>query len=124
MDGRWAFLLPVLASLAVAFLARQGVTTAGTRLALAGGGLAWMILYGFHGKLIDGRPLLAHGLGAGLIASALVLQGTRALASLGAFKADRWVATTTVTILVLVLTFVFFPGRKCWAAPSSTRREP
>lgn len=112
LDGRWAFLLPVIASLAAAFLARQGVTTAGMRLALAGSGLFWMILYGFHGNLIDGRPLLAHGLGAGLIASALLLQGTRALASLGAFKADRWVATTTVTILALVLTFVFFPVAK------------
>ncbi len=50
MAGRWAFALPVLVSLAVAFLARQGVTTAGMRLALAGGGLFWMILYGFHGN--------------------------------------------------------------------------
>jgi iron(III) transport system permease protein len=112
MAGRWQFVPPVLASLAVGFLATRGVSTAGMRLAIAGLGLGWMIAYAFLGDMMDGRKLLAHGLGAAIIASTLVLQGTRALATLGAFKADRWVATTTVTILVLVLTFVFFPVAK------------
>lgn len=112
MAGRWHFAPPVLASLAAGFLATRGVASAGQRLALASLGMGWMIAYAFYGDMIDGRKLLAHGLGAVIVASALVLQGTRALASLGAFKADRWVATTTVTILVLVLTFVFFPVAK------------
>jgi iron(III) transport system permease protein len=115
-DGRWPILLPALASLAAAAtaLARGG---AAARLALAGGGLLALLAYGFGPHLFDGRRPLAFGPGAGVLAVALLVQASRALARLGAFKADAWVATATVGTAAAVGAFVLFPVvRVLWGA--------
>ncbi len=109
LAGRVGVVPGLLAALAAGWLARQGPATARIRVAVAAAGLAAFLLYAFFGRALDGLPLIAHGIGAALVAGALVFQGSRALASAGAFKADRWVAVTTLTILILVLAFVFFP---------------
>lgn len=121
LDGRVGFVAPVLASLAAGALAPQGPQAALPRLCLAGLGLAALLVYAFFGNAIDGRPLLAHGLGAAIVAGALVFQGARALAGAGGFKADRWVAVTTLSILVLVLAFVFFPVARVLAGAFQDR---
>jgi iron(III) transport system permease protein len=78
------------------------------RIGAAMTGLSALFAAGF----VDGLRPVAWGLGASLIAAALLLQMARALAAAGAFKADRWVATVTVVILGGVLLFVFFPVAK------------
>ncbi|MFN3483844.1 MAG: hypothetical protein ACK4YX_12580, partial [Rhabdaerophilum calidifontis] len=71
---------------------------------LAGLGLGALFAVGFA----EGLPVPPWGLGAALLAAALILLLARGCAAAGAFKADPWVATVTVTILALVLLFVFF----------------
>ena len=107
LDGRWPIAIPILACLATAWLARGGFATARARCAFSGLGAAALLLYGFFP--FDGRPSLALGFGAAVTGSALVWQAARALAAAGAFKADRWVATTTVSIFAAVVLFVLFP---------------
>jgi iron(III) transport system permease protein len=108
LAGRWPLLLPLVATLICGALAMRGVPSARARVALAGAGLAALTLHGFVPQLTRHVPL-AYGMGAALLAGALLLQGARAVASAGAFRADRWVATATLSILALVLLFVFFP---------------
>lgn len=110
--GRWPLILPLAATLAIGALALRGAVSARMRTAAAAFGIAVLLAYGFFPALFDGSRPLAFGLGAAVLFGALLMQGARALAAAGAFKADRWVATTTVTILVLVLLFVFFPVAK------------
>jgi iron(III) transport system permease protein len=109
LGGRWLMLVPLLLSLATGFLARGGAATARARIILSTLGLAGAFGYAFLGTVLDGQPVISHGAGAAILAGALLVQATRALASAGDFKADRWVATTTWTIVALVLLFVFFP---------------
>ncbi len=104
--GRWLIALPILASILAAVLARGGYATARLRVACAAFGLFWLFAYGFFPI---GQPSLALGFGAAVVGAALVWQGARALAAAGAFKADRWVATTTVSIFAAVVLFVLFP---------------
>ncbi len=89
-------------------MAVASTATAGWRTAVAWLGLAALLLHGFLPGLTGHAPI-AFGLGAALIAAALILQGARAAAAVGAFKADRWVSTATLSIVALVLLFVFFP---------------
>ncbi len=116
LDGRWPLALPVLAALITGALGTRGATTGRWRVLVAGFGLAVLLAYGFTPGLFDGRKPLPMGLGAALTAAALVLQLSRGFAAAGAFKADRWVATTTVSIFALVLLFVFFPVAKVLAS--------
>ncbi len=106
--GRWPLLLPLLATIACGLMAVAGTATAGWRTAAAWLGLAALLLHGFLPEL-TGHARISFGLGAALLAAALVLQGARAAAAVGAFKADRWVSTATLSIVSLVLLFVFFP---------------
>ena len=107
LDGRWPVAIPVLACVAVAVLAPRGHATALARVAIAAFGLFALIGYGFFP--FDHKPPIALGYGAAVAGASLVLQGARALAGGGAFRADRWVATTTVSIFAAVLLFVLFP---------------
>ena len=109
LDGRWPIALPLLATVAIGVLATRGPSTGRLRAALSGAGVFFLLAYGFWPGLFDGKPPLALGIGAAVLGAALTFQGARALAASGAFKADRWVATTTVTIFVSVMLFVFFP---------------
>ncbi len=106
--GRWPLLLPLVATIACGLMAVAGTATAGWRTAAAWLGLAALLLHGFLPELTGHAPI-SFGLGAALLAAALVLQGARAAAAIGAFKADRWVSTATLSIVALVLLFVFFP---------------
>ncbi len=115
-EGRWPLALPVLSALAVGGLGTRGAITGRWRVALAVLGLAALLGYGFLPAWFDGRKALPMGLGAALTAAALTLQLSRGFAASGAFKADRWVATTTVSIFGLVLMFVFFPVAKVLAS--------
>ena len=116
MDGRWPLLMPAAASLACGLLGRLGAQTGQARTGAAASGLAALLAYGFAPGLFDGRASLAMGLGAAVAAAALVVHLARGFAACGAFKADRWVATTTVSILATVLLFVFFPVAKVLAS--------
>lgn len=116
LAGRWLMLPPLLLTIAAGVLALQGSRSARTRIALTSAGLAGVFLYGFLGNKLDGLPLISHGAGAAIMAGALLVQLTRALAANGDFKADRWVATTTWTIVALVLLFVFFPVMRALAS--------
>jgi iron(III) transport system permease protein len=116
LSGRWLMILPVVLSLVAGVLALQGAASAKTRILVAGAGLASVLLYGFLGSLIDGKALISHGAGAAVLSGALLVQLTRAFAANGDFKADRWVATTTWTIVALVLLFVFFPVMRALAS--------
>lgn len=107
--GRWPLLLSPLLAGAAAFLVLKGAATARLRVGLTSAALIALIGYAFYGSAIDAKQAISHGAGAALVAGALLLQFTRALAAKGDFKADRWVATATVTIMALVLLFVFFP---------------
>lgn len=109
LDGRWTMLLPVLLTGAAGVLAPGGPGTARRRIAASGAGLMILLAYAFFGEIIDGRKPLSHGFGAAILVGALLTQITRALAAKGDFKADRWVSTTTWSIVALVLLFVFFP---------------
>lgn len=109
LAGRWALAWPVVMAIAAGVLALQGTATARMRVLLSALGLGGFFAYAFFGTLIDGKPLISHGAGAAVLASALMLLLTRALAGKGDFKADRWVATTTLSIMALVLLFVFYP---------------
>lgn len=109
LAGRWPLPLPVLAAALAAVLAFASPQQAKARLVAIGAGLASFVLYGFFARHIDGGPMLSWGLGAAIVFAALVLLGSRAAAVAGAFKADRWVATTTIAILASVIVFVFFP---------------
>jgi iron(III) transport system permease protein len=109
LAGRWPLLPPLLSALAVAMLARRGAVTGRSRAFIAGAGLAALFGYGFAPALFDGLKALPMGLGAALTAAALTVQLARGFAASGAFKADRWVATTTVSIFGAVLLFVFYP---------------
>ncbi len=106
--GRWPLLLPLVATIACGLMAVAGTATAAWRTAAAWLGLAALLLHGFLPELTGHAPI-SFGLGAALLAAALVLQGARAAAAIGAFKADRWVSTATLSIVALVLLFVFFP---------------
>ncbi len=106
--GRWPLLLPLLATIACGLMAIAGTATAGWRTLAAWLGLAALLLHGFAPGLTGHAPI-SLGLGAALLAAALILQGARAAAGFGAFKADRWVSTATLSIVALVLLFVFFP---------------
>ena len=121
MEGRWPIALPALACIAAGALALQGFRSARLRVALCAAGLMLFFGYGFWPGLFDGRPPLALGLGAATVGATLVWQGARALAAAGAFKADRWVATTTVSIFAAVLLFVFFPVVKALIAAFEDR---
>lgn len=112
MAGRWLLVLPLLATIIVAILSRKGTATGRARASIAAFGLASLLGYGFFPAVFDGLKPLPMGLGAVLTAAALVMQMARGFAASGAFKADRWVATTTVSIFALVLLFVFFPVAK------------
>ncbi|MCX7322899.1 MAG: iron ABC transporter permease [Hyphomicrobiales bacterium] len=116
LDGRWPIVLPVLAALACGVLGRRGAETGQARTGAAAFGLAALLLYGFMPGLFDGRPALAMGVGAAITSAALIVHLARGFAACGAFKADRWVATTTVSILATVLLFVFFPVAKVLAS--------
>jgi iron(III) transport system permease protein len=109
LAGRWPLALPLLAILAAAALARQGATTGRARVGIAGAGLLALFGYGFAPSLFDGLKPLPMGIGAALVACVLTVQFARGFAAAGAFKADRWVATTTVSIFGAVLLFVFYP---------------
>ncbi len=109
IDGRWPIALPMLAAVAAGILALKGASAARPRLIAGAAGAVLLLGYGFLPGLFDGRPPLALGLGAAVLAATLTWQGARALAAAGAFKADRWVATTTVSIFASVLLFVFYP---------------
>jgi iron(III) transport system permease protein len=111
-DGRWPLVLPLLASLAAGWLGTRGAVTGRARVVTAALGLTALLAYGFFPGLFDGKPSLPMGIGAALTAAALVVQLSRGFAAAGAFTADRWVTTTTVSILALVLLFVFFPVAK------------
>ncbi len=111
-DGRWPLALPILALIACAGLGARGAATGRARVAVAGFGLLALFGYGFYPSVFGSRTSLAMGLGAALAAGALIFQLARGFAAAGAFKADRWVATTTVSIFGLVLLFVFFPVAK------------
>jgi iron(III) transport system permease protein len=116
MDGRWPLALPLMAALVSGWLGTQGAVSGRFRVIVAGFGLAALLGYGFVPAIFDGRTSLAMGLGAAITAAALTLQLARGFAASGAFKADRWVATTTVSIFGLVLMFVFFPVAKVLAS--------
>ncbi|MCX7339478.1 MAG: iron ABC transporter permease [Hyphomicrobiales bacterium] len=116
LDGRWPIALPVLAALACGVLGRRGVGTGPARTGVAVFGLAALLGYGFLPGLFSGRPALPLGIGAAVAAAALIVLLSRGFAACGAFKADRWVATTTVSILATVLLFVFFPVAKVLAS--------
>jgi iron(III) transport system permease protein len=109
LSGRALMLGPPLLAFAAGIAALRTVATARLRVALAGIGLAWVFIYAFFGVGIDGLKLISHGAGAAIVTGALLVQATRALAAKGDFKADRWVATTTWSIVLLVLVFVFYP---------------
>lgn len=109
LSGRWTMLLPTVLCAVTGVLALRGGETARIRIALAAAGFATLFGYAFFGTELDGLKPISHGLGAAIMVGALLLQTTRALAANGDFKADRWVATTTWSIVVLVLMFVFFP---------------
>jgi iron(III) transport system permease protein len=103
---RSLWLVPLMA--AVGALALKPQIDPRWRIGAAAIGIAALFAAGF----VDGLKPVAWGLGAAVMASALLLMLARALAGAGAFKADRWVATVTVVILGGVLLFVFFPVAK------------
>jgi iron(III) transport system permease protein len=110
--GRWPLVLPVLAAVACGVLGMRGAASGRARIAAAAFGLASLLAYGFFPAAFDALKPLPMGLGAALTAGALTLQLSRGFAAAGAFKADRWVAATTVSIFAAVLLFVFFPVAK------------
>lgn len=112
LAGRWPLILPMLAAALAAFMARQGAVTGRSRVIIAGAGLFALFGYGFAPGVFDEMKALPMGLGAALAAAALIVQLARGFAASGAFKADRWVATTTVSIFGAVLLFVFYPVAK------------
>lgn len=116
LGGRWLMLPPLLLSIATGVLALGGSSTARRRILLSTIGFAAVFGYAFFSQALDGQPLISHGAGAAVLAGALLVQLTRGLASAGDFKADRWVATTTWTIVALVLLFVFFPVMRALAS--------
>ncbi len=115
-EGRWPLLMPLAAAVACGALGLRGAATGRLRAIVAGLGLAALLLHGFFPDRLGGFRPLAFGAGAAVLAGALVLQLSRGLAAAGAFKADRWVAVTTVGILASVLLFVFFPVAKVLAS--------
>lgn len=112
LAGRWPLILPLAALIIVAILARQGAVTGRLRVIAAAAGLGAFLGYGFAPQWFDGLKALPMGSGAAMIAAALTVHMARGLAASGAFRADRWVATTTVSIFGAVLLFVFFPVAK------------
>lgn len=121
LAGRWALAFPILAALVAGALALGGAKTARLRVAVAFSGLLLFFAYGFFPGLFDGQRSIPMGVGASISGAALLFQGARALGAAGAFKADRWVATTTVAILGLVLLFVFYPVARVLASAFQNR---
>ena len=112
LAGRWPLVLPLAASVVVVILARKGAVTGRMRVITAAVGMGVFLGYGFAPQWFDGLKALPMGSGAAITAAALIVQLARGLAASGAFKADRWVATTAVSIFGAVLLFVFFPVAK------------
>jgi iron(III) transport system permease protein len=112
LAGRWPLFLPLLAAIGIAARAGSAGFTGPMRVAAAAFGLLVLFGYGFAPQAFGGSKSLPMGAGAALTAAALIVQLARGLAASGAFRADRWVATTTVSILGAVLLFVFFPVAK------------
>ncbi|WP_246155565.1 ABC transporter permease [Rhabdaerophilum calidifontis] len=105
LSGYWSLALAALCLLGAALAGMLRPAQGPVRAVLAGLGLGALFAVGFA----EGLPVPPWGLGAALLAAALILLLARGCAAAGAFKADPWVATVTVTILALVLLFVFFP---------------
>jgi iron(III) transport system permease protein len=112
LAGRWPLLAPLSAAICIAAMAGRAAFTGRMRAATAAFGLLALFGYGFAPHVFGEAKSLPMGAGAALTAAALTVQLARGLAASGAFRADRWVATTTVSILGAVLLFVFFPVAK------------
>ncbi len=117
LGGMWSAALPPLAAAAAGALALAAPRLVRPRLLLPAAGLAVLFLVGG----VEGRGIVAWGVGPALTAAALLVLGARAAAAAGAFKADRWVATVTIAILALVLLFVFWPVAKVLASAFTDR---
>jgi iron(III) transport system permease protein len=106
--GLVSALVAPVAVLAAGALAVLSPRQTSARLAFAALGVVALFMVG----RLEGRGAVPWGMGAAVLAIALVVLGARAAAAAGAFKADRWVSTVTVSILALVLLFVFWPVAK------------
>jgi iron(III) transport system permease protein len=112
--GHGLWLLPLLGLCASAAMAAHAGwrSRVRERAVLAVGALASLGVVTFWGPDLVGRPPIALGTGAAILAAAIVLVTARAIAAAGAFRTDRWVATATIAIVMGVLIFVFFPVAK------------
>lgn len=90
----------VIGALGFVWLAAQG-------FAIGPSGWAFEALARAFGPLAGGQ--YGMGLGAFLAASAFAILFAWGLARLGAFKGDAFVAGSVVTVMLLVITFTFFP---------------
>lgn len=112
LEGRWSLLLAPASLLFAALMAVVSPRRTTVRLGLA----AFAAFTLFAAGWLDGSRAIAWGWGAAMIAAAAILIFARAAAGAGAFKADRWVAIVTISIVSTVLLFVFFPVAKVLAS--------
>lgn len=121
LAGRWTLAVVMAVVIAAGALTLAGTKTATPRIALSVVGILALLAHAFAAPVIEGARSIALGAGPAIVASALVVILARAMATAGAFKADKWVAAATISIVVLVLLFVFFPVMRVLASAFQDR---